>query len=152
MLFERQERLAPTAVIRTNVLRSVALQDSYHNSDRTWTAELALHGPFYQVPDYLYFRRDHRRRAPEPDRAQRCAILDQRRAGPLAASGRPPVGSTCGGICLPSIARRSPSADRRECYLWLARWMAGRAVPDRAPLGEPISVRQPVAPRGGWAR
>ena len=43
--------------------------------------ELALHGRFHQVPELLYFRRDH------PDRGDRnptiravCANLDPRRA------------------------------------------------------------------------
>ena len=47
------------AVIRTDILRRMPLQDSYHYADRTLITEIALHGPFYQVPDWLYFRRDH---------------------------------------------------------------------------------------------
>src|ERR1700744_966024 len=65
-------------VMRTEVLRRTALHGSYHYADRAIQAEIGLYGPFYQVPDWLYFRRDH------PDRAERacptirtrCANMD----------------------------------------------------------------------------
>ena len=57
-------------VVRTDALRRTALHGSYHFADRTFTVELALHGPFYMVPDYLYFRRQQAGRA-EP--ARPCA-------------------------------------------------------------------------------
>ena len=47
-------------VVRTKVLRSTPLLDSYHHSDRTISADLVLYGPFYQVPDWLYLRRTER--------------------------------------------------------------------------------------------
>ncbi len=37
-------------VIRMSVLRQIAPFDSYHWADRTFVAELALHGPFHNVP------------------------------------------------------------------------------------------------------
>ena len=46
-------------VIRADVLRRVRPYDSYLHSDRTLVTEICLQGPFYQVPDWLYFRRDH---------------------------------------------------------------------------------------------
>ena len=46
-------------VIRTSVLRRIAPYDSYHFADRVFMTELGLHGPFYQVPDWLWFRRQH---------------------------------------------------------------------------------------------
>jgi glycosyltransferase involved in cell wall biosynthesis len=137
------------AVIRTDVLRSRPLQDSYHNSDRTWITELALQGPFYQVPDYLYFRRDHLNE-PRLTVRERCAILDGRRADKLRHPAVRLYGEYMWGYL--SAIHRAPlsPADRRECYLWLARWMASRAVPDRNPLGEPISIRQPVLYLSRW--
>jgi len=137
------------AVIRTNVLRTVPLQDSYHNSDRTWTTELALHGRFHQVPDYLYFRRDHPSE-PRLTARERCAILDERRADRLRHPAARLYGEYIWGYL--SAIHRAPltPAERRECYLWLARWTASRAVPDRDPLGEPISIRQPVLYLSRW--
>ena len=68
-------------VIPTEVLRRVRPHNSYHNADRTFMAQLTLHGPFVQVPEVLYFRRDH------PDRASRgrttrqvASTLDPRRS------------------------------------------------------------------------
>ena len=61
-------------VIRADVLRRVAPLGSYHHADRIVVPEIALHGPFHQIPDWLYFRRDH------PDRAEHA----RRRCGPGA--------------------------------------------------------------------
>ena len=116
-------------VIRMEVLRRTAPLDSYYHSDRTIIAEIALHGPFYQVPDWLYFRRDH------PDRALRafptvrtwCANLDPRRADRL----RHPTARLWAEYIWGYVAaiRRAPlsPADRRECYRHLAQWAANRA-------------------------
>jgi glycosyltransferase involved in cell wall biosynthesis len=67
-------------VIRTEVLRRVDPHGSYYNADRTFVASLCLQGPFYQVPEVLYFRRDHRDRASRaPSRRAKAAVLDPAR-------------------------------------------------------------------------
>lgn len=118
-------------VIRAKILRRIAPLDSYHHADRTFVAEIGLHGPFYQVPELLYLRRDH------PDRAERacptvrtrCANLDPRRADRL----RHPTVRLLGDYVLGFVAaiRRAPlsPADRRQCYRYLAQWLASRAIP-----------------------
>ena len=72
-------------VMRTTVLRQTPLHGSYHHADRTIITEVGLHGPFYQVPDWLYFRRDHPERAERacPTVRSRCANMDPRRADRL---------------------------------------------------------------------
>jgi glycosyltransferase involved in cell wall biosynthesis len=50
-------------VIRTEVLSRVNPHGSYYNADRTFVASLCLQGPFRQVPEVLYLRRDHADRA-----------------------------------------------------------------------------------------
>ena len=77
-------------VIRADALRRVKPMDSYHHADRTFVAEIALHGPFHQVPELLYFRRDHPTRAERanPSKRSRCVNLDPRRAGPLHPTPR----------------------------------------------------------------
>jgi hypothetical protein len=125
------------------------LHDSYHHADRTITTELALHGSFYQVPDWLYFRRDH------PDRAERacptvrarCANLDPRRADRL----RHPTVRLYAEYLWGYIAaiRRAPlsPADRHDCYRHLAQWASSRALPGRIRrAGEPGpgSVKAPL--------
>ena len=141
-------------VIRAKVLRRTPLHDSYHLADRSIITEIGLHGPFYQVPDWLYFRRDY------PERAERacpsvrtwCANLDPRRANPL----RHPTVRLYGEYIWGYVAaiRRAPlsPADRQECYRYLARWVAGRALPvagravlGRAPrTGPPACAAKPV--------
>jgi len=118
-------------VIRTEVLRRTAPHGSYHHADRTLVAELSLHGPFYQVPEVLYFRRDH------PDRAERARVTKRARAANLdprvASRLRYPVirlliEYVWGYVRAIQRAPLSP-ADRLRCYGHLARWMTSRSLP-----------------------
>ncbi len=115
-------------VIRTRALRRMRGQGSFHHADRTYSAELALHGRFQQVPDWLYFRREHHGREPQSVR-DRCVIFDPRRADRL----RHPVVRLYGEYLWSYVAaiRQAPlsTADRRECYSILAGWIASRALP-----------------------
>jgi len=135
-------------VMRTKVLRRTPLR-SYHLADRSLTTEIGLHGPFYQVPDWLYFRRDH------PDRAERahqsvrswCTNLDPRRADRL----RHPTVRLYAEYVLGYVTaiRRAPLsvADRQECYRYLAQWAAGRALPvvDQVILRRAPRAAEPTA-------
>jgi glycosyltransferase involved in cell wall biosynthesis len=130
-------------VIRSDVLHRTTPHDSYYNADRTFTAEIGLLGPFYTVPDWLYFRRDH------PDRALRanptartwCANLDPRRMNRL----RHPVVRLYAEYAWGFVTaiRRAPlsSADRRDCYRFLAEWAAHRALPSRPRPDEAVVIR-----------
>ena len=70
-------------VMRTDMLRRVGEHDSYYNADRTFVAGSVLQGPFHQVPEVLYFRRDHPGRASRAgNRRDRAAALDPRRRNP----------------------------------------------------------------------
>lgn len=116
-------------VMRTKVLMRTHLHGSHHFADRTINTELGLHGPFYMVPEWLYFRRDHLERKEPYTVRSRAAYLDPRRANRL----RHPVVRLYGEYIWGYIraiqnAPLSP-ADRMECYRYLARWLAGRAVP-----------------------
>jgi glycosyltransferase involved in cell wall biosynthesis len=146
-------------VIRSEVLRRVAAKNSYHHSDRTIIAEIGLHGPFYQVPDWLYFRRDHADRAERtcPTVRTRCTNMDPRRANRL----RHPTMRLYGEYVWAYLTaiRRAPlsSAERRRCYRYLATWMAFRAIPrperessdqTPAPIQPIIAIDLVVAGRG----
>lgn len=50
---------AVLGVVRTEVLRRTGLIGSYTASDKVLLAELALQGPFKQLPEVLFFRRYH---------------------------------------------------------------------------------------------
>jgi glycosyltransferase involved in cell wall biosynthesis len=115
-------------VIRTDVLRKVGPHDSYHHEDRIVVGELLLHGPFYETPDWLYFRRDHEGRAYKSKLRDRCAILDPRRANRL----RHPTARLMAEYLWGYVAaiRRAPLSpeDRSACYRELTHWIADRAV------------------------
>lgn len=115
-------------VLRTDVLSKVTPHGSHHHADRTFMAELSLFGAFHQVPEILYFRRDHPARAERanPTPAARCANLDPRRAGQSDARLR----AECALGFLHGI-RRAPlsSAERRRCLAALASWGVARMRP-----------------------
>jgi glycosyltransferase involved in cell wall biosynthesis len=113
-------------VIRTSVLRRVRPSASYHNPGRTLIAEVALHGPFHQVPELLFFRRDHPYRGDRnPTIRAVCANLDPRRAG--HSTVRLLAEYLWGFV---TAIRSSPlsAADRRRCYGYLVQWLADRAL------------------------
>lgn len=114
-------------VIRADVLRHVLPHGSYYRADRTIVAEIALHGRFHQVPDWLYFRREH------PDRASRtptvrswCVTMEPRRADRLRHPTCRLLAEYVWGYV--TAIRRAPLSprDRRQCYRHLVEWMASR--------------------------
>jgi glycosyltransferase involved in cell wall biosynthesis len=46
-------------LIRSRILRKTSLIGNYPGSDIVLFAELALHGQFFEIPEYLFFRRFH---------------------------------------------------------------------------------------------
>jgi glycosyltransferase involved in cell wall biosynthesis len=152
-------------VIRADVMRKVAPLGSYHHSDRIVVLELALHGPFHIVPDWLYFRRDH------PDRAYksasvraRCEILDPRRANRLQHPTARLLAEYMWGYA--AAIRRAPlsAAERRLCYRYLARWAMDRGAARLGRSGHQsgddqlapvagrhlVSIREAVAGQQDW--
>ena len=135
-------------VTRMDVLRRATLLGSYHHSDRTMTAGIALFGPFYQVPDYLYFRRDHDDRAERAFKTVRhwCANLDPRRSDALRNPAiRLYAEYVWGYVNAIQEAPLTP-ADKRACYRHLAGWLASRAsikrgryVPEQ-PSADDVSI------------
>ena len=129
-------------VIRTDVLRSILPHASYHHQDRIVVTELLLRGPFYQVQDWLYFRRDHEDRVYKSSLRARCQILDPRRASRL----RHPAARLVAEYLLGYVTaiRRAPisASDKRQCYLILTHWMLDRAASSVLPRRlEPLDGR-----------
>lgn len=46
-------------LIRTDILHKTELEPPYPQSDSIFACELALHGQFRKIPEYLYYRRSH---------------------------------------------------------------------------------------------
>ncbi len=122
------------AVTRTQALRRVQHQGSYHLADRMFNIELALHGPFQQVDDWLYFRREHPAHPPRNVR-ERCTLLDPRRANRL----RNPVvrlyAEYIWAYCVALWRAPMSNAERRECVGILIGYLASRA---RAVMDESV--------------
>jgi glycosyltransferase involved in cell wall biosynthesis len=134
-------------VIRTKVLLRTAMKESYHHADRTIIAELALHGPFYQIPDWMYFRRDHPGRAERshPSVRARCANMDPRRGNRWLN----PVPRLFAEYIYAYIRmiRNAPLTpqERKECYGHLAAWVSRRSKPHHPVTYDfPIAKEQPV--------
>jgi glycosyltransferase involved in cell wall biosynthesis len=150
-------------VIRMPVLRRIAPFGSYHWADRTFVGELALNGQFRNVPEFLYFRRDHPGRTSAVGRnnmRRRCARLDPARAN----RWRHPAVRLVGEYLLGYVAaiRRAPitTKDRVRCVTELAVWIAGHANPlhkeqppeDIDPRVQPRRAVPQVAPVSGEPR
>ncbi len=158
-------------VIRAKTVGRALRQGSYHHSDHTLVSGISLYGAFYQVPDWLYFRREHPQLAAQspvaegvvdswpardwPTGRTRCANMDPRRANRFLH----PTVRLYAEYFLGYVAaiRRAPlsAADRLACYRCLTQWAAAKAHLGRPPLGDqpvypapsPILVDQLVAGR-----
>ena len=114
-------------VIRTEVLRKIPPYDSYHRSDRTLMAELALHGRFYQVPAWLYFRRHHEASLEGTARTirQKSTAWDPRRANHSTARL---LGEYMLGYVRAIAQAPLPVSEKAACYRHLMAWMGDRAM------------------------
>jgi glycosyltransferase involved in cell wall biosynthesis len=116
-------------VMRTDVLLRTHLCGSHHMADRSINVELSLYGPFYLIPEWLYFRREHADLVTPLSVRERCVALDQRRANRFWH----PVVRLYAEYFWSYIAaiNRAPLtwAERRQCYWVFASWLMGRARP-----------------------
>ena len=115
-------------VIRADVLQRIKLHDSYYRADQAFMVELALYGPFQQVPDWLYFRRHHPGRAHQamPTMRTWCANLDPKRANRLK---HPAIRLVSEYVWAQYAAvRRAPLTpeERRACYYEISHWLVSR--------------------------
>ncbi|AIJ20604.1 glycosyltransferase family 2 protein [Amycolatopsis methanolica] len=113
-------------VIRTSVMRRIAPHESYHNAGRKLVGELALHGTFVQVPEVMFFRREHPGRGDNLGSVQKvCANLDPRRTGQSKA--RLFAEYLAGYV---TAIRRAPlsSSERLRCYGVLGEWLGGKPL------------------------
>jgi glycosyltransferase involved in cell wall biosynthesis len=108
-------------VIRSDVLRRTSLIASYVGSDRTLRAQLALLGRFYEVPEHLFFLRDHAARSVRsmPAHHQRVAWFDPERTDQKVLPHW--------RILLEywKTVERAPLTSRQHfrCWLYLAAWL-----------------------------
>jgi glycosyltransferase involved in cell wall biosynthesis len=65
-------------IIRTDVLKKTSVHGDFPDSDRCVLAELALYGEFHELPDCLFFHREHTQRVTKqfPGRQERMFRLN----------------------------------------------------------------------------
>jgi hypothetical protein len=73
---------ASLGLIRGSVLRRIAVLGNYADADRVLLAELALHGYYHRVPEFLFLHREHPFRETNvyPTRFERTASLNPEKA------------------------------------------------------------------------
>jgi glycosyltransferase involved in cell wall biosynthesis len=128
-------------VIRTDVLNRIGPHGSYFNADRVYVAGLSLYGPFYQVPEVLYFRREHPNRLSRASTRDRAAGLDPVRRSRLRHPAARLYGEYLAGYY--RTIRKAPlsASERWRCNLEVTRWAGGvtaRIVRTRR-LHEPVT-------------
>lgn len=72
-------------MIRANTLKITSLVGSFPSSDLVLLGELVLHGEFCEIPEYLFFKRDHPHRSMRAHRPfrERIAWYDPTKKGQL---------------------------------------------------------------------
>jgi glycosyltransferase involved in cell wall biosynthesis len=115
-------------IIRTDVLRHLGPHGSYFNADRTFVAGLALYGPFYQVPQVLYYRREHTGRLTRATTRQRAVGLDPGRANRFRHPALRLYAEYLLGYF--GVVRRAPlsAAERWRCNVEIVRWLGSSAL------------------------
>lgn len=112
-------------LIRSEILAQTKLIDYYTDSDRTLLAHLGLYGPFYEIPEPLFWHRIHVTSSVvvNPDRHERMIWFDP---------------SLVGRIFFPSwrqlkelflvVGKSSflPLKERLRCYFYVLRWAKRR--------------------------
>jgi glycosyltransferase involved in cell wall biosynthesis len=108
-------------LMRARILKRTGLIGNYAASDRVLLGELALHGQFYEVPEYLFLRRGH------PQRSMAANVTDSEIAAWFDPAMR-------GKILFPRwrrlleylrAAKRAPlsQAERIRCYMQIGRFV-----------------------------
>ena len=112
-------------LMRRSAIDRTSLHGSYTGSDRTLLLELALQGPFFEVPERLFLNRDHpersirMRRTAEDRGHNREAWFDTQRAGRIVFPNWLRLREYLAAIIRAPIEIR----DRLRCLAVVARWI-----------------------------
>lgn len=128
-------------VIRRDVLVQTDLIQSYPGSDRVLLADLALRGKLLEIPQYLFFSRDHGGRSIRsiPFHWRHQWFNPQLKNAPSL-----PHWQTLGGYIKSIGASPLPLLGRLKCYALLLRWAcvnanAGRLMADVVIVAAPFT-------------
>ena len=113
-------------LIRRDVLTKLLPLGSYPSSDLILLGKLALYGKFYEVPSYLFWKRDHPEssvRAHKPFR-ERIAWYDPAKKGKLHLTRWQWLGQYLRGIYHAPLKWQ----ERLICYVLMLQWLSWNAV------------------------
>lgn len=115
--------VAVFGVVRREVLAQTPLIVSYVGSDRVLLAELGLRGRLYEIPEYLFHRRDHPQTSGRAfDMYKRLAWFDPKHKRKINL-----VYWRMGTEYLKAIQRVPlPRAEKKACYQAVSRWFIQR--------------------------
>jgi len=135
-------------VMRAEYLRRTPLLGAYVGADRNLLAELCLHGPMVEVPEFLFLRRDH------PGTSTRQFPSAKERMAWFRAGGRPPLSPTFSRAWgYWETLNRVPLSplDRLACLGVLGKWGGARAGHWIMRQFAPPSRPEPVPPGAAHA-
>jgi glycosyltransferase involved in cell wall biosynthesis len=126
-------------LMRRETLRRTKLIGNFHSSDIVLLAELAMHGGFYEVPEHLFFRRDH------PDTSVRMYRSKQDRTVWFdpKKTGTHPMPMWRWFFEFAKAVRRVPlsSSEKSRCFALIGKWARVHHRSLRRELGQAISYK-----------
>ncbi len=120
-LYSMHHRCESTyGLMRSNIMRRTRLQLNYTDSDRVLLCELALYGPFYQIPEPLFYKRVHPGNQYKDWQGRMAWFLPD-----LQLSGRPtfPVWQQFFDYFVTIHRVPLVRRDKALCYLSMAPWL-----------------------------
>lgn len=107
-------------LFRKRVLDTTELLSSFPGSDRTLMAELSLRGRFYEIPEYLFYSRDH------PERSTRTGTIHSRAGWWDTRNTNQrvfPQWRLCTELFRIVYAAGLTPRERTACYSYLLKWL-----------------------------
>jgi glycosyltransferase involved in cell wall biosynthesis len=107
-------------VIRSEILKRTKIIGSYFGSDRNLLAELSLYGKLYEIPEYLFFRRDHADASVRKYSVrERVAWFDTTRKNKIVL----PIWRNLFEYFLAPIRSNIDYLQRLKCFIILIKWI-----------------------------
>ena len=129
-------------LMRREILAKTPLMGLYIGSDRNLLAEIALHGKVHEIPEYLFFRRDHPRASVRriPNYRERLSWFDTSKRARLSL----PYWRNLYEFLLTVTKVDLDFTERALCYLQMLKWTR-----DSWKLLA-VDLAQPVLSRTRW--
>jgi len=107
-------------VTRSEIVKKTPLYGSFADYDRVMFAEIGLYGRFVEIPEVLFFRREHTGRSIylHPGRFERTSWIDPERTGSIVFPHFRELWEFAAAVRRVDL----PWHEKRSCYLALLQW------------------------------